>query len=1125
MCFSDAGPDYDEFLPVNLCDGRPTEGSIKTPVIIDVCEKHDAVPKYDVDGARLVSLNCTPEVEIVFIRGKCRLCTELKDGKFFDPFAEENNQIVRKPKLTLMKTGLSSYQPNDGDKTIHIPQIPWRDPSFRMPDYSVAERKTPLEESPPVSPDVAKPPCVSGIVNPEADPEFWVDIDSRPIDFLENHYDTIGDRPLCKVDRNYLPVVYHEPYAESSHSDDLPLGSQAPQEGGSEPRKNQGESQPNDSNGASQPNGSGSHQQGHTTQGTTQAKGAATGGDEPPPPPRQNLNKFHGLTGNYRKRGSSESTKSSKSPERPRESSPDRPVGAALQAPAQTSLSVPPQTSQEDDRDTERLSPQSDNSLYRGDDDNLGENREYSLREQEEDRRTAELPARLEDWRQNRTIDSVIAHNQIEDGEDDEDLFLVATPQGEVWIDTGGNNVYPTLAQWERLLADPAIVHAGLLTQARAQLREQWENSRATALTNLRQHIPSIEHIVAQGTHNGRDVYLTLTDNDVIKWLFGNGQPVDYAEWERLIQEAHTHIYNQELARSIATCLEQARQAGELTDTSPNASPKHANDDGEESPTGEASSPLQAPPRFQLTNAEQADRMSEFRRRLAGEGIPASRSESERYLEAAGWNLDVAWGNFYADQDDEEDEPPQETHNHPDFGPYMQQEQEPIPASQSAPPVNTDDPQDGSVDNARDSAEQEFHLIATAYNNAGRAMNLGRHSDGLYWTYVADGTRADVAENEWEELLAAAYAYDSQELKDIKDEQNAQRDAAMDELTDIFLNNGFELPAWEVMIDTLRTYNNDAPATYDYLMDSEHRPQPMLRANDSTVGTHDPTDGMHDPTNGTQAFLDQFDNDGTPAGWDEPTSPPAGQPDEGRVSPPLLDPATRKQIANTSPQTGDNPTGAGADDGTPSSDMSSPLSSPPSSPETPEAFRPGKRRQEEDGDEEKDEPAQEPTRPTKRRRLNTGGASQSAAQPRRPWTRSMGAPRAAEPSHHMNLRSRRAPAPAPTPAPVAPAPSRARRATGAGRQAVGTKKAPGTTSKGKPRSNAGVQKPAAKKRTTRRTPAQAQSQPRRARATPRPSRPQGRTRAHTRWQSRLAQAARAAMQPRCESVTDSEDGL
>ena len=151
-------------------------------------------------------------------------------------------------------------------------------------------------------------------------------------------------------------------------------------------------------------------------------------------------------------------------------------------------------------------------------------------------------------------------------------------------------------------------------------------------------------------------------------------------------------------------------------------------------------------------------------------------------------------------------------------------------------------------------------------------------------------------------------------------------------------------------------------------------------------------------------------------------------------------------------------------------------------------------------------------RPAKRRRLNNRNAARATAPPaqaHRPHTRSMGPP--TQSGHHMNLRPRRTLAP-PQPASQAPPaqPTHTRRGQKpSNTTTTNASSGPGTTrrhrkpitTKGKPRSTAGVtKKTRAKKPTTRRPQTQIQTQTP-IRAQPQPQ-PQIRNPNHTRVQTR-----------------------
>jgi hypothetical protein len=138
---------------------------LKAPCLIQVCEKHEGgVAQYDIDGSVVSNLKCTPTVEIVYIRSKCRYCGEDSDGHY-EVDAEKNNRIMRKPKLIIRTGGDSSFRSMD-DYTVHVPQIPWKDPSFRMPDWNpTIPRENAMDDEELVSPFTVKERKPTGIVS------------------------------------------------------------------------------------------------------------------------------------------------------------------------------------------------------------------------------------------------------------------------------------------------------------------------------------------------------------------------------------------------------------------------------------------------------------------------------------------------------------------------------------------------------------------------------------------------------------------------------------------------------------------------------------------------------------------------------------------------------------------------------------------------------------------------------------------------------------------------------------------------------------------------------------------------------------------------------------------------
>ncbi|KIW74728.1 hypothetical protein Z517_11498 [Fonsecaea pedrosoi CBS 271.37] len=173
---ADAGEDYDEHDPKNLCDGGVD--SQKIPCFTDVCDQHeDGIPRYQyVFGGFLNEPpKCNPTVEICYIPTHCALHRQQMVCAGIPVPVDAN--IHTEPEAPLP------------DFTWHIPRVPLRDPGFRMVDWNPEPRRVPLDQ-PPVSPKTQATfnPEQGGVINAMYDPEHWVSADDRPIDLLENHY-------------------------------------------------------------------------------------------------------------------------------------------------------------------------------------------------------------------------------------------------------------------------------------------------------------------------------------------------------------------------------------------------------------------------------------------------------------------------------------------------------------------------------------------------------------------------------------------------------------------------------------------------------------------------------------------------------------------------------------------------------------------------------------------------------------------------------------------------------------------------------------------------------------------------------------------------------------------------
>ncbi|OAL38806.1 hypothetical protein AYO20_02012 [Fonsecaea nubica] len=173
---ADAGEDYDEHDPKNLCDGGVD--SQKIPCFTEVCNQHeDGIPRYQYMFGDFLNEppKCNPTVEICYVPTYCALHRQqmVCDGI---PVPVDAN-IHTEPEAPLP------------DFTWHIPRVPLRDPGFRMVDWNPEPRRVPLDQ-PPISPKTQATfnPQQGGVINAFYDPEHWVSADGRPIDLLENHY-------------------------------------------------------------------------------------------------------------------------------------------------------------------------------------------------------------------------------------------------------------------------------------------------------------------------------------------------------------------------------------------------------------------------------------------------------------------------------------------------------------------------------------------------------------------------------------------------------------------------------------------------------------------------------------------------------------------------------------------------------------------------------------------------------------------------------------------------------------------------------------------------------------------------------------------------------------------------
>ena len=163
-----------------------------------------------------------------------------------------------------------------------------------MPNYEqTLPRRHSLDHN-NVSPCDLAPSHPTGILNgTQRDQREWRDADSRPIDFLYNHYDELGDRPVAMLGRSRpRPVV--------------------PQDGNVKSRESHEASHPSEPNEASETNESQPNSGANAGQGTVSANGSNTRGADPSPsPPRKPTT---GFSGGFRaKQQSSSSTSSSSS--------------------------------------------------------------------------------------------------------------------------------------------------------------------------------------------------------------------------------------------------------------------------------------------------------------------------------------------------------------------------------------------------------------------------------------------------------------------------------------------------------------------------------------------------------------------------------------------------------------------------------------------------------------------------------------------------------------------------------------------------------------------------------------------------------------------------------------------
>ncbi|KIW89023.1 uncharacterized protein Z519_10508 [Cladophialophora bantiana CBS 173.52] len=211
----DAGENYDERDPRNLCDGGVE--NLKLPCVIEVCDKHkDGVPRYDFgcEHFEKEGPSCEPSVEFCYLPTYCAAHRE-NMAQENRPIPADDPGIHCDPKL-----------PQD-DLTWHIPRVLWRDPGFRMVDWNPEPTKGPLDR-PNYSPKTGPifNPADAGVINAFYDPEHRISADGRPVDLLANHYDEldVNDRPACPrlrglampLPRSQPPQDAHTPGRQTS---------------------------------------------------------------------------------------------------------------------------------------------------------------------------------------------------------------------------------------------------------------------------------------------------------------------------------------------------------------------------------------------------------------------------------------------------------------------------------------------------------------------------------------------------------------------------------------------------------------------------------------------------------------------------------------------------------------------------------------------------------------------------------------------------------------------------------------------------------------------------------------------------------------------------------------------
>ncbi|EXJ67053.1 uncharacterized protein A1O5_09699 [Cladophialophora psammophila CBS 110553] len=254
---ADAGENYDERDPRNLCDGGVEH--LKLPCVIEVCDKHeDGVPRHDFGAENFEKEDpkCEPSVEFCYLPTYCAAHRE-NMAQENRPIPADDPGIYCDPKL-----------PQD-DFTWHIPRVQWRDPGFRMVDWNPEPRKLPLDR-PKFSPKTRSifDSEDGGIINAFYDPEHWTSADGRPVDLLANHYDDldVNDRPGCpRLKGPAMPLP----------------GSQPPQDAQTPGRQtSQPEFQPTNLQVRLQSKGSPGQPRQNSPQGAPQASGSTMGGAE-----------------------------------------------------------------------------------------------------------------------------------------------------------------------------------------------------------------------------------------------------------------------------------------------------------------------------------------------------------------------------------------------------------------------------------------------------------------------------------------------------------------------------------------------------------------------------------------------------------------------------------------------------------------------------------------------------------------------------------------------------------------------------------------------------------------------------------------------------------------------------